>query len=250
MTKSIIILTIIVSALMLAACHESNSIHDKSIEDDMTTTTEVINDEKDLKGMTPVEILNKYLNEDQLKDEKSVYWNGASAEIKVNENDKDRTGMDDGQIIEAVEHYRAKELISFRYPVGYELNVIDDRSDKCHLVGDDTEIFISPIDYEEEVKKIDEDENYVVTESLVISEDRLETYKNYKTYVGIKEINDTKKGGFVLLFENGSENAHRSYRVEVYGIGNMDYVKVVAGTVINHFRVLLPGPVSANKSIM
>jgi len=40
MTKSIIILTIIVSALMLAACHESNSIHDKSIENDMTTTTE------------------------------------------------------------------------------------------------------------------------------------------------------------------------------------------------------------------
>lgn len=71
-----------------------------------------------------------------------------------------------------------------------------------------------------------------------ISEYRAKHFRDYKTYVGVKEIDETKKAGFVLLFENDSEIADRSYKVEVYGMGNMNRIKKVALTVMNSFLVL------------
>ena len=40
------------------------------------------------------------------------------------------------------------------------------------------------------------------------------------------------------VFENDSVIADRSYKVEVYGMGNMNRIKKVALTVMNSFLVL------------
>lgn len=207
--------------------------------DQNLTIEQVVDYDKDIENKKPAEILCSLINEDKKGDKKSVYWDGTSA--KIRENNDDANDRDDGKYIEAIKPYKAEDLIAFNYPMGLEqVDIIDDQPDICHFTGKNVDIFICPIDYEEESERLDESVNYSVLESMGIREDTLYFFKDYKTYVGIKKLNESEEAGFALLFINDSEIANRSYKVEVYGMGNMDYVKEVALTVMNSFRVLLP----------
>jgi len=104
------------------------------------------------------------------------------------------------------------------------------------FISNDDEIYVQQISYADETSILKEDDNYIEIDSLGIREDRLKYFKDYKTFVGIKEINGKKKAGFVLLFE--SALADRSYMIEVYGLGNMSIINQEALFVIDHFEVL------------
>ena len=162
-------------------------------------------------------------------------WDGKTAKMVKDELDAD---VEDGRYVsEGYNTYTADQLMECDYPIGYEQIDLDEKQpDHCHFINGDREIMIQQISYTDEVDQFEKDENYHIYDGLWLRDDVTEYFKNFKTYVGIKERKGVKKAGYVLLFE--SNLADRSYKIEVYGIGNMSDIAIDAYFVMNHFDVV------------
>lgn len=188
------------------------------------------------KEMSDVARLYSFLIENKKGDGKSVFWDGKEAVLKEDNLDFDNI-VDGRSVSEGPEKYTVDKLIECTYPVGFELVEIDEaRPDCCRLTKGKNEIIVSRVDYEEEINQIDEDQRYIEIDFMGIQENRIKYFKNFKTYIGICELSGEEKAGYILVFE--SKLADRSYKIEVYGIGNMSELKSEALEVMNGFDVL------------
>ncbi len=185
--------------------------------------------------MSDAEKLQALLEEDEDNDRKAVYWDGTDSSSE--EDEEDDPEISDGRSGPGTyQTYLAEQLIECIYPEEYEqINQDPDQPDSCHFVKGDTEIFVSPISYTEEKAGLEEDENYVETDSFRPSENATKYFENYATFVGIREIDGVKKAGFVLILE--SNLAQRSYKIETYGLGNMTEIAMAEVFVVNGFDV-------------
>lgn len=184
-----------------------------------------------------VDQINELIKSDRMGDKKEVYWDGTSATLI--EDELDQQGIQDGQIIESLDMFLADELIVFQYPHNYiQTDADDSNPDKCHLLKGDSDIYVSRVDYLNEKALLDSDENYIETDTLVLREDCTSQYKQHNIYLGTKELNGVNKVGYVLIFENDNELAPRNYKVEVYGLGSLSYIRKLALTVMNSFSVI------------
>ncbi len=188
------------------------------------------------KEMSAITSLYSLLKESKKGDGKSVYWDGKEAAISEDNLDLDNI-LDGRSVSEGIEKYTADKLIECNYLIGFtQVDIAESHPDCCHFVNGKDEILINRVNYVEEVAHIDEDDNYMEIDFMGIRENRMKYFKNYKTYLGISELSGEKKAGFTLVFE--SELADRSYKIEVYGIGNMSELKSEALEVMNGFDVL------------
>lgn len=225
--KTKYLLVMVVSTLLLTGCTSGQ----KGLKGDVISVTE----DKSVKSDNQLEELYKLLQEDKSGDKKCVKWDGNRASTE--EDELDSNDIVDGRSFSSgTKSYRVEKLIECYYPNDYEQVDIDEEyPDNCHFTNGSRDIFVSQIQYSDEIAQFDNDENYR-EEIINLREDRTKYFKNFKTYIGLKEIDGTKKAGFVLLFE--SDLADRSYKIEVYGLGNVNSIKAEAISVMNKFDVL------------
>ena len=227
--KKILILILLAGCLTVAGCRSGQTEDEKGVE--MT-----INENKTDDSKNPVENLYSLLMEDEAGDKRSVNWDGESATMIDDELDSFDI-VDGRSVSEGSKTYTVDMLIECVYPADFEqVDVDENEPDKCHFISKDDEIYVQQISYADEISRFKDDDNYIEIDSLGIREDMLKYFKDYKTFVGIKEINGVKKAGYVLLFE--SALADRSYKIEVYGLGNMSIITQEALFVMNQFWVL------------
>lgn len=202
----------------------------KEMNRNESLSEEMTNNEKSTSEQIYKMIQNSSENE-------AVIWDG----INVGTVEKDVVGGEDGGYLDfsRVSHYIADNLIMFDYPSTFkQVDVDETHPDSCHFIKDDAEFFVSRVDYLEDSSEFDKDENYIEIDLKGLKEGTTKYYKNYKTYFGTKDIDGKKKAGYVLILENKSELARRDYRIEVYGLGELDYVTILALTVMNGFSVI------------
>jgi len=199
---------------------------DKQMEEEMQNTPQ---EQNTAQKQNAAEELNSLLQDVETLDGKTLMWDGEKAAIVEDPNTSEGESC--------IQDYEAEGLISFSYPEDYQQVEKDEQNpDHCHFSGSDTEILTEQIDYEEEVGQFDADENFRACDKLWIREDRKSRFKNHKTYIGVREFDGVKKAGFVFLFESASTD--RSYKIEVYGLGDVLEVRLVAYGVVNTFSVL------------
>lgn len=233
MKRNRIIVVVLAFTLTIEGCSLiiDNSLKGDNIPMEVTKGTEVSKDNF-------IDTFFKLMDEDKVGDKKSVYWDGNAATMVDDEFD-DPDIVDFPMLIKGSKNYRVDKLIECIYPETFELVDIDsDQLDKCHFIDEEheLEIFIQQIDYGHEVKSCDSNLDYKKTDKSILADYQTCYFKKYKLYIGIKEINEIKKAGYVLLFE--SDLADRSYMIEVYGLGDMEVIKENALFVMNGFHVL------------
>ncbi|MBR6404060.1 MAG: hypothetical protein IKS48_11805 [Eubacterium sp.] len=181
-----------------------------------------------------LDYLYNLLEQDQDNDGKAVEWDGDSA--KIIDDELDQPDIDDGRAGEYASYdYKVDKLIRCSYREGFTLDEVDESEpDKCHFTDGNIEIFVTPIDYASEESSFSNDVNYKEMQ-LNLKDDVTKYYETHKSFFGLKDIDGTTKAGYVLIFK--SNLADRSYKIEVYGTGNMTDVAIVAYAFINEFDV-------------
>ena len=219
---------LIITAFVLTGC---GSDQKKNEEGDVKITTNKEEDE----NMSDTDKLYALLMEDEEWDQKGVEWDGKVARMVKDKLDAD---VEDGRYVsEGYNTYTADQLIECSYPIGYEqIDLDEEQPDHCHFINGDCEIIIQQISYTDEVDQFEKNENYYIYDRVKLRDDITEYFKDFKTYVGIKELKGVKKAGYVLLFK--SNLVDRSYKIEVYGLGNMSDIAIDAFFVMNHFDVV------------
>ncbi len=222
-------LLLLITCLFITGC-QSKSVETFNKAVDTETTTDAV----DIVSSTNTFFF--LLMQDKAGDKRSVNWDGESASII--DDAFDSFDIEDGRSVsEGSKTYTADMLIECVYPADFEqMNIDEHEPDNCHFSSKDDDIFVQQISYSDELDVFMNDDNYKAIDLIGLREDRLKYLENYKTFVGIKEINGVKKAGYVLLFK--SALADRSYKIEVYGLGNMSNINQEALFVMNAFEVL------------
>lgn len=176
------------------------------------------------------------MEQNEVGDGKSVYWDGISA-TEV-EDEFDSSDLQDGRWnISGEQVITVGDIFEFAYPDSLDsITVLSDSAEDYHLYTEEYDVHIQQISYEEEVQDASKEENLKRIEEELLSEHQTKYFEEYQLYLGIVDTEKGNYAGYTLFFK--SNLADRAYCISVNGTGNMEDIKIVALYVMNHFEVL------------
>lgn len=187
----------------------------------------------------PLDHLVRLLEKDKYGDKKTVYWDGEKSYVEKDpEDDPDIVYSSE----EKLDQYKAGQLYSFEYPYGWiPADPDKEHPDICHLFDPDNnntvhEAFVSPVNYEEAVTRMNSDPNYRAIEDFPIADFQAKYFEKYQAYIGLKDFEDVKKVGYVLIFKSNLKE-DTAYRIECYGLGEVLSCRRDLKIMIDHFDV-------------
>lgn len=181
----------------------------------------------------PFNDLQKCIETDLPYNGQSVFWNGRSASIIEDEIDTEETAGDRYSYWNTNLYISGDKMWSFYY-----IDLKDDpktiiQDDSFTLFSDSEYIKAQKADYQEECMLLEKSESMTSfdDEALDAISSRSE-FQSIQCGYGLKTIEDITYAGYTAVFTTKHGD---SYRVDYYGIGNMDDIKSCFMEILSSF---------------
>lgn len=187
-------------------------------------------------GQQQIEEFFDLMEQSKSGDEKSVYWDGASAKEVADEQDS--ADVQDGRWnIEKCETITVEDMFEFVYPGDIdEVTLRSEMPEDYHMSAPDLDIHIQQVEYEEAIQAAEKRTSLRKIEGEELSQNQTKYFKDYALYLSVTDTGDEIYAGYQLFFE--SNLADRAYSISVTGLGNIEELKITALYIMNHFDVL------------